>query len=179
MTKPFLKPFLKKLQKAKIFSSGMGSQICRGSEESGNDKAEGWNDDESRPPCSCPPRLDLAEAAAAPDMACAGLCVRLMAWVDSLNLDSSLDSSQIFWLIYYYRVTLVVEYLGWDDYNFGHSTVRLFLPGRGELGRIGWVAEQGGGTSKSMSTGTRPPESPCIWLKMTWENSSCTQILFN
>lgn len=25
--------------------------------------------------CSCPPRLDLAEAAAAPDMACAGLCV--------------------------------------------------------------------------------------------------------
>ena len=35
--------------------------------------------------------------------------------------------------LYVYRVTLVVEYLGWDDYHFGHSTVRLFLPGRGEL----------------------------------------------
>ena len=37
-------------------------------------------------------------------------------------------------------MTLVVEYLGWDDYRFGHSTVSLFLPGGGELGRIGWVA---------------------------------------
>ena len=52
-------------------------------------------------------------------------------------------------------MNLVVEYLGWDDYNFGHSTVRLFLPGRGELGRIGWVAVQDGGTSKSMSTQPR------------------------
>ena len=42
-----------------------------------------------------------------------------------------------------YRVTLVVEYLGWDDYHFGHSTVRPFLPGRCELGRIGWIAVQG------------------------------------
>ena len=27
----------------------------------------------------------------------------------------------------------VYRYLGWDDYHFDHSTVRLFLPGRGEL----------------------------------------------
>ena len=52
-------------------------------------------------------------------------------------------------------MTLVVVYLGWDDYHFGHSTVRLFLPGRGELGRIGWVAVQDGGTSKSMYAATR------------------------
>ena len=50
---------------------------------------------------------------------------------------------------------LVVEYLGWDDYHFGHSTVWLFLPGRGELGRIGWVAVVDGGTFKSMSTQPR------------------------
>ena len=47
---------------------------------------------------------------------------------------------------------MVVEYLGWDDYHFGHFSVRWFLPGRGELGRIGWVAVQNGVTSKSMST---------------------------
>ena len=36
-----------------------------------------------------------------------------------------------------------------------HSTVKLFLPGRGEPGRIGWVAVQDGGTFKSMSTQPR------------------------
>ena len=35
--------------------------------------------------------------------------------------------------------------------TFGHSTVRPFLPGRVELGRIGWVAVQDGGISKSKS----------------------------
>ena len=51
-----------------------------------------------------------------------------------------------------------VHYLGWDDYHFGHSTVRPFQPGRGdsgELGRIGWVAVEVGGTSKSMPTQPR------------------------
>ena len=38
-----------------------------------------------------------------------------------------------------YRVTLVVEYLGWDDSHLGLSTVRPFLPGRYELG---WIAVQ-------------------------------------
>ena len=31
-----------------------------------------------------------------------------------------------------YRVTLVVEYLGWVDYDFGHSSVRPVL-----LGQVG------------------------------------------
>ena len=37
----------------------------------------------------------------------------------------------------------------------GHSTVRPFLPGRGELGRIGWVAVQDVGTSNTKSTQPR------------------------
>ena len=35
--------------------------------------------------------------------------------------------------IFAYRVTLVVEYLQVGMTHFGHSTVRLFLPGRGSL----------------------------------------------
>ena len=46
------------------------------------------------------------------------------------------------------RVTLVVKFLSWDDYHFGHSRVRLFLLGREELGRICWVEVEGSGTSK-------------------------------
>ena len=37
-------------------------------------------------------------------------------------------------------------------YYFGHSTVGMFLLGRGELCRIAWIAVQDGVTSKSMST---------------------------
>ena len=58
-----------------------------------------------------------------------------------------------------YRVTLVVTYLGWDDYQFGHSTVRPFLPGRGEFGRIGWIAVVEHQYQCQLNSGTRPPET--------------------
>ena len=48
-----------------------------------------------------------------------------------------------------YRVTLVVAYLGWVDYDCGSF---LCLPGFclgcWEFGRIGWSTGQGGGTLK-------------------------------
>ena len=44
-----------------------------------------------------------------------------------------------------YRVTMVVAYLGWVDYDFGHSSLSAwFCLGRWEFGRIGWSTGQGG-----------------------------------
>ena len=68
-------------------------------------------------------------------------------------------------------VTLVVEYLGSDDYHFGHSAIRLFLPGRGELGRIGWVAVCDGGTSKSMSTQAHDHQPGPLFIYIALNNS--------
>ena len=62
-------------------------------------------------------------------------------------------------------VTLVVEYICWNDYHFGNSTVRLFLPGRGEHGRIGWEAVQDCGTSESMST--QPSHPVCSYSMLS------------
>ena len=68
----------------------------------------------------------------------------------------------------------VVAHLGWNDYHFGLSTFRLFLPGRGEFDRIGWVAVHDGRTSKSKSTQARytttgvPLFNNFIYHKVFW-----------
>ena len=61
------------------------------------------------------------------------------------------------WLLY--RVTLVVEYQGWDDNcHFDYSCQAVSA--RRNLGRIGWIAVQDPNQCQ-LNPGTRPPESPC------------------
>ena len=55
----------------------------------------------------------------------------------------------------HYRVTVVVENLGWVDLNFNVLLSAQFCWGSWELGRSGWVAKQDDGTSKSESTQPR------------------------
>ena len=64
-----------------------------------------------------------------------------------------------------YRVTLVVEYLGWVDYDSGHSSVCLVLLGQMGIWQNRLVNKAMWWNIRNLSQpnqGMRPPESPCI-----------------
>ena len=48
--------------------------------------------------------------------------------------------------------------------NFGHSTVRQFLLGRGELGWIGWVAVSDGGMNVNPTQVCDHQSPPVLYL---------------
>ena len=62
-----------------------------------------------------------------------------------------------------YRVTLVVEDLGWVELNFDVPLFAKFCWGSWEFCRIGWAARQENGTSNQSqpNPGPQPPVSHC------------------